>query len=266
MGVFVDYEVIKNTVQADILGYVAKWLPDGKQQGREWVARNPKRDDNNPGSFSVNLDTGIWTDFAAKGVGSKEITSLYHYLYGNGDHHQSMIALANELSIYTNQPTKKPTTKPKKVYSTPPTEVWLNKSVGYITPSQTYHYQDAQNNNVLIVYRCDKSDKLPRKEFRQLSRVNNGWSWQGLNKNPLYRLPEINFNSTKPLIFCEGEKPAAAQQLIFKDKAIVTTTAGGSKNPQKTDFTPIKGRDVGIWPDNDDAGKEYANTVAKLVL
>jgi len=269
VGIYVNYQELKNIVQADILGYVAKWLPDGKQQGCEWVARNPKRDDNNPGSFSVNLDTGIWADFAAKGVGGSDITALYHYLYGNGDHHQSMISLANELAIDTNQTTKKPTkkpTKPKKVYPTPPDKVWINPTIGYLAPSQTWTYQNEQGDDVLIVYRFE-SEKLAKKEFRQLSRVEGGWSWGGLKQNPLYRLLDISLLPDKPIIFCEGEKPVdAAQQSIFKSDAIVTTTAGGSKNPHKTDFKPVKGRDVGIWRDNDEAGKAYAEKVARLAL
>jgi hypothetical protein len=43
---------------------LAQWLPDGKREGREWVARNPTRPDTHLGSFKTNLDTGIWCDFA----------------------------------------------------------------------------------------------------------------------------------------------------------------------------------------------------------
>ncbi len=50
-----------------VLGH---WLPEGKRQGVEWLARNPTRADDRPGSFSVNTATGQWSDFATgdKGV------------------------------------------------------------------------------------------------------------------------------------------------------------------------------------------------------
>ncbi len=57
-----------------------RWLPDGKRQGREFVARNPTRADRTPGSFSINLVTGKWADFATgdRGIG---VISLAAYLF-----------------------------------------------------------------------------------------------------------------------------------------------------------------------------------------
>ncbi|WBQ11227.1 hypothetical protein L2D01_05445 [Hyphomonadaceae bacterium ML37] len=37
---------------------------DGRREGLEWVARNPRRQDRKPGSFKINLQTGRWADFA----------------------------------------------------------------------------------------------------------------------------------------------------------------------------------------------------------
>src|SRR5688572_17505286 len=59
---------------------VARWLPDGRRQGHEWVARNPKRTDRHPGSFKVNLRTGRWADFATGDKGGDAI-SLAAYLF-----------------------------------------------------------------------------------------------------------------------------------------------------------------------------------------
>jgi hypothetical protein len=57
-----------------------RWLPDGKRQGREFVAKNPTRADRTLGSFSINLVTGKWADFATddRGVG---VISLAAYLF-----------------------------------------------------------------------------------------------------------------------------------------------------------------------------------------
>jgi hypothetical protein len=58
---------------------VKNWLPGGEQQGHEWVVRNPTRQDHNPGSFKVNLETGRWADFATGEAGG-DMVSLRAYL------------------------------------------------------------------------------------------------------------------------------------------------------------------------------------------
>lgn len=58
---------------------VKRWLPDGRREGREWVARNPTRGDGRPGSFKVNLNTGAWGDFATDSRGG-DLISLAAYL------------------------------------------------------------------------------------------------------------------------------------------------------------------------------------------
>jgi hypothetical protein len=56
-------------------------LPDGRREGREWVARNPRRADRSPGSFKVNLATGRWSDFATGDKGG-DLISLAAYVAG----------------------------------------------------------------------------------------------------------------------------------------------------------------------------------------
>lgn len=58
---------------------LSHWLPGGKHEGREYKPRNPKRADNEPGSFSINLDTGAWSDFATRDKGL-DLVALVAYL------------------------------------------------------------------------------------------------------------------------------------------------------------------------------------------
>jgi hypothetical protein len=62
---------------------LVRWLPDGRRNGAEWVARNPTRDDHRPGSFKVNVITGKWGDFAT-GERGGDLISLASYLFGLG--------------------------------------------------------------------------------------------------------------------------------------------------------------------------------------
>jgi hypothetical protein len=57
-----------------------RWLPEGYQDGREWIARNPRRTDRRPGSFKVNLSTGRWGDFATGDKGG-DLIALAAYIF-----------------------------------------------------------------------------------------------------------------------------------------------------------------------------------------
>jgi hypothetical protein len=81
-----DFDRINRAAMAALPILLRRWLPEGHQRGREWVARNPIRNDRRLGSFSVNVSTGRWADFADSAVGG-DVVSLYAYLrnIGQGD-------------------------------------------------------------------------------------------------------------------------------------------------------------------------------------
>lgn len=62
---------------------LARWLPDGRRAGPEWIARNPRRADRKAGSFSVNMTTGKWADFSS-GERGGDVVSLAAFLAGTG--------------------------------------------------------------------------------------------------------------------------------------------------------------------------------------
>lgn len=76
----VDFSAIKAAAAPHLRTLLHRWLPDGRLHGQEWVARNPRRVDRNPGSFSVNVTTGRWADFATNDRGG-DIISLAAYLF-----------------------------------------------------------------------------------------------------------------------------------------------------------------------------------------
>ena len=76
----VDFGRVNAAALAALPALLDRWLPDGRKQGGEWVARNPKRSDRRAGSFSVNLRTGRWADFATGDKGGDPV-SLAAYLH-----------------------------------------------------------------------------------------------------------------------------------------------------------------------------------------
>jgi putative DNA primase/helicase len=92
-----------------------------------------------------------------------------------------------------------------------------------------------------------------------------GWKFGAWpNSRPLYNLSAIAEQPNAPIIICEGEKSADAAALIFP-KSIATTSSGGANAFDKTDWKPLAGRRVLIWPDNDEAGRKYASEVAAIL-
>ena len=81
---------------------------------------------------------------------------------------------------------------------------------------------------------------------------------------PLYGLDRIASRPDAPVIVCEGEKAADAAAKIFPDHAAVTSS-GGSQAAAKSAWSPLSGRKVTIWPDNDESGANYANEVAAIL-
>lgn len=76
----IAFERIASTATARAPDIVRRWLPDGRQEGSEWVARNPLRSDRHLGSLKVNLRTGRWADFATNDRGG-DLISLAAYLF-----------------------------------------------------------------------------------------------------------------------------------------------------------------------------------------
>ena len=75
----IDFAAVNSVALTHLPSLLLRWLPDGRQVGQEWVARNPRRDDKRPGSFRVNLATGKWADFATSDAGG-DVVSLAAFL------------------------------------------------------------------------------------------------------------------------------------------------------------------------------------------
>ncbi len=97
-GVRLDFDSINRAGLASLPALLRRWLPDGRQVGREYVARNPRRADRRPGSFKVNVNTGKWADFACDAKGG-DVVSLAAYLSGTGQG-EAARALAHMLGLH----------------------------------------------------------------------------------------------------------------------------------------------------------------------
>ena len=113
-----------------------------------------------------------------------------------------------------------------------------------------------------LIYRFDRpeggKDVIPLTFCTNGTR--QGWRWQAINKNrSLYGLELLG--NAKHVVVTEGEKAADAGQR-FLGRIPVVTWSGGSNAVAKTDWSPLTGRTVCIWPDNDTPGLKAALAVA----
>ena len=91
------------------------------------------------------------------------------------------------------------------------------------------------------------------------------WAWKALPEpRPLYGLPKLAAMPDAPVLLVEGEKTADAAQVWFPHHAALTWSGGG-KAASKADFSPLQGREVIIWPDNDEPGFAAALELAKIL-
>jgi hypothetical protein len=80
---------------------------------------------------------------------------------------------------------------------------------------------------------------------------------------PLYRLTDVLASSAETLVWIsEGEKVA---DLAAGLGLVCVTSAGGSGQGNKSDWTPLAGRDCVFVPDNDEPGTKYAEAVAGIL-
>lgn len=129
------------------------------------------------------------------------------------------------------------------------------------TPSATWTYHRADGAVAGVIARYDTAQG---KAIRPWIEHGGRWTPGAMPEpRPLYRLPDLVARSDVPVLAVEGEKAADAAARLFPGYA-VTTSAGGSQAAAKSEWAPLAGRDVVIWPDHDAPGAKYAADVERL--
>ena len=99
---------------------------------------------------------------------------------------------------------------------------------------------------------------LPMK-YAPFSNIDGIW-YMRRPQSGLLPLYVTNKHPKKPVIVNEGEKAMRGAERIYEGD--VCCWHGGATGWNKTDWSPIYGREVYIWADNDEAGIKCANEIA----
>ena len=138
-------------------------------------------------------------------------------------------------------------------------------------PTATWKYLDERGRLLGFIRRFDPPDS--RKQFLPLTPVEeNGrtiWHAKSFDMpRPLFGLDRLAARPDAPVLVVEGEKAAVGLDgnggaAALVPSHVVITSPGGAKAAGKADWSPLRGRDVVIWPDADEAGAAYAKDVAE---
>jgi putative DNA primase/helicase len=126
--------------------------------------------------------------------------------------------------------------------------------------SATWAYRSDQGELLFYVARFQQDGGgkaiLPRVYGREGTR--SGWWWRHPPRpKALYRLDRLVQRLDAPVLVVEGEKTADAAAALLPD-VVTVTWCGGSDAAEYADWSPLKGRRVTIWPDNDTPGRKAA--------
>lgn len=131
-------------------------------------------------------------------------------------------------------------------------------------PAKVYKYLDSHGRIFGYVARFKNKSFQPITPWQN----QNGktvWKAKGFfGKRPLYGLETLGESDQQKVLIVEGEKTVDAARKLFPDYDVVTWQ-GGSNAVGKTNWSPLAGSDVTIWPDADEPGTKAAKTIAKVL-
>ncbi|MBF0098382.1 MAG: DUF3987 domain-containing protein [Magnetococcales bacterium] len=227
---------------------LAYLLPAGKVRSGKFYVGDVQ---GNPGdSMVVELTgpkAGMWFDHAT-GQGG-DIIGLWaemHHL----DARRDFAKILDEIATWLGDAT--PVVRSKANRSGPPMD-----DLGPHTGKWDYFSKDGQL--ICCVYRYDPPNR--KKTYRPYD-VKTGKKQDPEGLWPLYHQPEIA--GIGDVVFVEGEKCADA---LLSVGIVATTSMHGAKAPiNKTDWSPLAGKNLLIWPDKDKVGWDYAVDVTRAAV
>jgi len=239
----------KDEIRARLLDQLESVLiylfPHGKRRGTQFFVGNLQGD---PGdSLVIELDgpkRGVWIDFATGESG--DVLALWASVRGYtlpADFSDLLDDAGNWLVVPRIVPT--PTVRSSLAYDDlgPHTGKW--------------DYFDADGQLLACVYRYDMPTGKQYRPWDARSRA-----MRMPQPRPLYNLPAIV--ASDAVVLVEGEKCADA---LAHFGIVATTAMGGAATAiDKTDWTPLAGKTVAVWPDHDDAGARYADAVIPKLI
>lgn len=139
-------------------------------------------------------------------------------------------------------------------------------------------YRNAAGEQLFWIQRVPRpgtdSKGKPNKLYIHRTWINSAWhrpskrdaftsEWP--SPRPLYRLEQLQLHPEAGVLLTEGEKAADAAARFFP-QAVCLSWPNGGKAIKHVDWTPLAGRSITLWPDNDDEGRQAMASLATMLL
>ena len=239
------FEIARDRIDAYTIERI---FPGGKWKKDEYWVTSPLRTDSRPNSFHISKD-GMYYDHATNEGGDFiDLISRSKNLSKK----ESAELIAKEIQV--NIPKKPKIEKgkavlpiPEKILNTIKTHVntdFFRKEFG--DPKSFFSYS-RNNKNEFVVVRFEKDGSKQTLPFyySDKNKWESGRPYQ--NNFPLFGLDELDRNPKLPVLIVEGETCG----VVNLDGYVVVSWLGGSQAYEKTDWSPLKNRNVILWPDRD---------------
>jgi len=271
--VAIDFKGIDEAARGALGALAQKWVPGGIVEGDEYVVRNPTRTDGKPGSFKINVKTGVWCDWAGgdKDKGNGAIT-LYAYVHRirNGEAAKAVAEEVGRTDLLGPPRFKNSDLEP--VVPAPPDAGDPPKGITYKQKPEVarWPYCDAEGRLIGFIVRVQSAADGSDKEFQPMTycRAPDGsyqWGFKGLPKpRTLYGAELLAARPDATVLVVEGEKACDAGRRMYP-QFVVVTWPNGSNSVKHADWSLLKGRKVAIWPDADKPGRRAAAAIADLL-
>lgn len=227
--------------------------PHGKFRGGKFFIGNV---DGNPGkSLVVELEgerRGLWKDFANDTGGDHlALWAGAQRLDPRHDFPQVIAGIGQWLGL---TPDCVPHAASRSALRPERPDVAID-DLGPYTAKWDYLTTDGQL--IACVYRFDPPTGKEYRPWDVRARM-----WRAPDPRPLYHQPGIATADT--IVLVEGEKCADA---LIGRGIVATTAMNGARAPvEKTDWSPLAGKHVQIWPDRDAPGWDYAEHAARACV
>ena len=256
----IDFDEINRASLARCLELLSARVPCGQVRNNEYVAAGIHGGDGD--SFSFNMITGRWADFATtdhrggdfislvaaqESVSQPEaariVAEIIGYDISGGNVRRPVHRLE---SVRTqNAPQEK-----KRTLADPPKPGEINFMIPLPDGSGT----------------C-----IHRKNGSGLGKTMKwigpdgcyGLDGRPLETLPLYGWEQLPEDKTAPVIVCEGE--TATDALLRKGISAVGTVCGAASIPSDDSLKPLLRRPIFLWPDNDDPGRKHMTSIAETL-
>lgn len=240
-------ESLRTDLVARLESILATLFPAGKKRKGKFLIGDVL---GSPGdSLEVVLDgekAGLWTD-RATGDGGDIFDLIAAHL--GADAHTDFPRVMQHAADLLGQALAATSRKTKK----------KEAPVDDLGPATAkWDYFDAAGQLIAIVYRYDPPGG--KKEFRPWDVKRRKMAPP--DPRPLYNQPGMK--GAAQVVLVEGEK--CAQALINAGVTATTAMHGANAPVDKTDWSPLSGKAVLIWPDRDKPGWEYAAQAAQAIL